>query len=609
MKSADVISLPQFLGKLPKLIQGLPGLIKGLKVGNTEDKTKIAGIGLCVQQAQQSNPDGLAFIQEDIQLTYTQFNEWANRMAHFLLSTGLKKGDAVAVMIESRAEILIAMTACAKIGVVAALINTTLRGKVLIHSVNLVKPKAVIVGEELLEHYESVQGDLLIPTDSRYFLADNHTLTNPGLAPAGWKNLALLIQDQISENLINTQKIYVNDPCFYIYTSGTTGMPKAVVFNHGRFMKAYGGFGYGGIRLTCDDKMYVALPFYHATAMAVCWGAILAGSATLVMKRKFSASQFWQDIRDYNVTAFGYVGELCRYLMDQPVNAQDLQNNVRVMVGNGLRPSIWNDFKTRFGVPKVLEFYASSEGNIAFTNIMNFENTVGLSPFPYAIVKYDKEKEAVVKDKKDHLIRVSKGEAGLLIGEITNKTPFHGYTQSSNTEKCILRNVFKEGDAWFDSGDLMRDIGFKHAQFVDRLGDTFRCKGENVSTTEVEFIVDGIEKISETIVYGVEIPNTNGRAGMASIRLDCDVNEFDFKSFLSKLKNELPHYAIPVFLRISDEVDTTGTFKHKKAPLKERGFDLSKQQAPLYVWLPKADAYVPLCEHVQTKIEEGFYQY
>ncbi len=609
MKSSDVISWPQFLGKIPALVQGLPGLIKGLKMGDTEDKTRTVGIGLCVQLAQQQNPDGLAFIQGDIQLTYTQFNEWANRMAHFLLSTGLKKGDTIAIMIENRAELMVAVTACAKIGVVSALINTTLRGKVLIHSVNLVKPKAVILGEEMLESYESVNNDLVIPQDSRYFLADSDTLTNPGIAPTGWKNLALLLQNESHENLINTQHIHVNDPCFYMYTSGTTGMPKAVVFNHGRFMKAYGGFGYGGLRLNGADKMYVALPFYHATAMAVCWGAILAGNATLVMKRKFSASQFWQDIRDHNVTAFGYVGELCRYLMDQPANALDLQNNVRAMVGNGLRPSIWKDFKARFGVSKVLELYASSEGNIAFTNILNFENTVGLSPLPYAIVKYDKEKEAVIKNDKGQLIKVSKGEAGLLIGEITDKTPFNGYTQSSNTEKCILRNVFKEGDAWFDSGDLMRDMGFKHAQFVDRLGDTFRWKGENVSTTEVEYIVDGVEQISETIVYGVEIPNTNGRAGMASIRLDCEESEFDFKSLLNTLKNELPHYAIPVFLRISEEVDTTGTFKHKKAPLKERGFDLSKQQEPVYVWLPKTEEYVPLDKTVQTKIEEGFYQY
>jgi len=609
MKESDVISWSQFLGKVPSLLGGLPGLVKGLKVGSSKDKTRPVGIGLCVEQAQQKNPDGLAIMYQDVRITYTEFNSWANRLASYLLSTGLKKGDTVAIMVENRPELMIAVTACAKIGVVGAMINTTLRGKVLIHSINLVKPKAVILGEELLAAYEEVNDSLVIPQDSRYFLADTHTLKDSGVAPEGWENLATAIKFQSSANLPNSQQIYVDDPCFYIYTSGTTGMPKAVVFNHGRFMKAYGGFGYGGLRLNKSDRMYVPLPFYHATAMAVCWGSILAGNAALIMRRKFSASNFWQDVREYDATAFGYVGELCRYLMDQPLSASDLKNNVRAMVGNGLRPSIWKGFKDRFGIAKVLELYASSEGNVAFTNILNFENTVGLSPLPYAIVKYDKEKEAPITDAKGRLIRVAKGEAGLLIGEITDKTPFHGYTESKNTEKSIMRNAFKDGDAWFNTGDLMRNMGFKHAQFVDRLGDTFRWKGENVSTTEVEFIVDGVDNISETIVYGVEIPNTNGRAGMASIRLDCEESEFDFKTLLSKLKSELPPYAVPVFLRISDEVDTTGTFKHKKAPLKERGFDLSKQQTPVYVWLPKSDEYVPLCKTIQSKIEEGFYQY
>ncbi len=609
MNHEDVISWPQFLAKVPSLIQGLPGLVKGLKVGSSKDKTRPVGLGLCVEAAQQNNPDGLAIMEGDVQLSYTRFNQWANQMAHFLLSTGLNKGDTVAIMIENRAELMVAVTACAKIGVVSALINTSQRGKVLTHSINLVAPKAVILGEELLQAYEEVNDSLVILQDKRYFLADMHTLIGSGVTPDGWKNLAELIKDQSINNLKNTQEIYVDDALFYIYTSGTTGLPKAVIFNHGRFMKAYGAFGFGAVKLKAIDRLYVTLPFYHATAMAVCWGSVLAGNATLIMRRKFSASRFWDDVREYKATAFGYVGELCRYLMDQPQKSNDNENGIRLIIGNGLRASIWGDFKRRFNVNTVLELYASSEGNIGFTNFLNFDNTVGLSPFPYAIVQYDKEKETPVTDAKGRLIKVKKGEAGLLIGKITDKTPFHGYTDKQKTEKSILRNAFKKGDAWFDTGDMMRPMGFRHAQFVDRLGDTFRWKGENVSTTEVELIVDGIEKISESIVYGVEIPNTNGRAGMASIRLDCEESEFDFKSLLSSLKSALPHYAVPVFLRISAEVDTTGTFKHKKAPLKEKGFDLSKQDSPVYVWLPKAQEYVPMCKEIQGKIEAGHYNY
>ena len=609
MNHEDVISWPQFLAKVPSLIQGLPGLVKGLKVGSSKDKTRPVGLGLCVEQAQQNNPNGLAIMEGDVQLTYTRFNQWANQMAHFLLSTGLNKGDTVAIMIENRAELLVAVTACAKIGVVSALINTSQRGKVLTHSINLVSPKAVILGEELLQAYEEVNEGLVIPQDKRYFLADVHTLIGAGVTPVGWQNLAELIKNQSVENPKNSQEIYVDDALFYIYTSGTTGLPKAVIFNHGRFMKAYGAFGFGAVKLKTTDRLYVTLPFYHATAMAVCWGSVLAGNATLIMRRKFSASRFWDDVQKYKATAFGYVGELCRYLMDQPKRSDDHKNSIRLIVGNGLRASIWGDLKRRFDVETVLELYASSEGNIGFTNFLNFENTVGLSPFPYAIVQYDKEKEAPVRDAKGRLLKVKKGEAGLLIGKITDKTPFHGYTDKEKTEKSILRNAFKKGDAWFDTGDMMRPMGFRHAQFVDRLGDTFRWKGENVSTTEVELIVDGVDKISETVVYGVEIPNTNGRAGMASIRLDCEVSEFDFKSLLSSLKSALPHYAVPVFLRISDEVDTTGTFKHKKAPLKEKGFDLSKQDNPVYVYLPKAQEYVPMCKDIQGKIEAGHYNY
>lgn len=609
MKNSNVISWPKILSKLPSFTVGLPALVNGLRIANSQDKTRSVGIGLCVEQVQKKHPDGIAILYEDTAISYTELNDWANRLAHYLLSTGVKKGDSIVVMIENRPELLATIIACAKIGVVTALINTSLRGKVLEYSINLVKPGAVILGEELLQAYEEVSEHLVIPHDRRYFLADANTLEEAGDAPTGWQNLTKNIQGLSIENPATTKDIYVEDPCFYIYTSGTTGMPKAVNFNHGRFMKAYGAFGHGTIRLNQADRMLVTLPFYHVTAMAVCWGSVLAGGATLVMKRKFSARQFWDDVRKYKVTAFGYVGELCRYLMDQPEKETDRQNDVRLMTGNGLRPAIWQAFKKRFGISHVYEVYGSSEGNIVFSNILNLDNTVGYCPLKYAIVKYDKENEEPVLDAKGRFIKVNKGEVGLLIGEISDKTPFDGYTDSSKTESCIIRGAFKEGDAWFNTNDLMRDMGFKHAQFVDRLGDTFRWKGENVSTTEVESIMDSANLVSESVVYGVEIPHTNGRAGMASLRLACGESAFDFKALLQKLKSELPSYALPIFLRISKEVDTTQTFKHKKGELKKNGFDLSKQLNSIYVWLPQADEYVKMTKAIQEKIEQGVYRY
>lgn len=609
MSHSDVITLPQFLGQVPGLIAGLPGMIKGLRLGNPPKKEVTVGLGWCVEEAARKNPNGDAIVFEDRTISYAEFNAWANRIANLLVSRGIKKGDTVAVMIENRPELMVTVTALAKIGAISALVNISQRNKVLIHSINLVESKAAIVGAELIEAYEEVGEHLTVQPEHKYFFADCDTLKDSGQAPQGWTNLAEETKGQSSATPPTYGEVRFEDPCFYIYTSGTTGLPKAVVFNQGRFMKAYGAFGFSAVKLKPSDRMYVTLPFYHATAMAVCWGSVLAKGSCLIMARKFSASGFWHDIRRHNATAFGYVGELCRYLMDQPVRENDRDNNVRLIVGNGLRPSIWKDFKQRFGIQKVLELYASSEGNIGFTNFLNFDNTVGLSPLPYAIVKYDKENEAPIRDKNGRMIKVKKGEVGLLIGEITDKTPFHGYTDPNKTEQCILRDVMKKGDAWFNTGDMMRDLGFKHAQFVDRLGDTFRWKGENVSTTEVEFILDGIPQISETVAYGVEIPNTNGRAGMASIRLDCETNEFDFKNLYAELRKELPAYAVPIFLRISDGMEVTGTFKHKKAPLKDAGFDLNKQDNPVYVWLPGSDTYVPLSQGLQEQIENGEYRY
>ncbi|MFT6600857.1 MAG: citronellyl-CoA synthetase, partial [Alloalcanivorax sp.] len=517
MSQTDVITLPKVLGKVPEVVMNLPGLIKGSRMSKITDTTTPLGLGVAFENVAAQNPEGIAVIYRDRRFTYRQFNAWANRIADYLASIGLKKGDTVAVDMENRPEFPATLIGCAKLGVCAALINTSQKGKVLTHSFNLVNPKAAIIGQEVAEVIQGVRDDLDLKQNFFYF-ADQDTLADPGTAPEGFSNLATSIQGCSSENPASTHQTFLRDPLFYIYTSGTTGLPKAVVFNHGRWEKAHGGFGFSSVRLTKTDRLYCTLPLYHATGLVVCWASVIAGQASLVLARRFSASRFWDDIREYRCTAFGYVGELCRYLHEQPEKPDDGDNPVHTIVGNGLRPGIWKAFKSRFGIRRVAEFYTASESNVAFTNVFNFDNTVGFSPVSYAIVKYDKEADEPVRDNKGFMIKVGKGESGLMLGEITDKTPFDGYTDKDKTEKAIFRDVFKKGDAWFNTGDMMRDIGFRHAQFVDRLGDTFRWKGENVSTTEVEQILDGFEQVVESVVYGVEIPGTNGRAGMAELR-------------------------------------------------------------------------------------------
>ncbi len=606
----DVITFPKIATRLPPLLKKLPHVIKGLILANDTRPKKPMGLGWAFEKAVKQNPYGPAILYLDRSYSYAQMNEWANQIAHCLLARGLKKGDVIAVILENRPELMAVSIAVAKIGVTAALVNTSQTGKVLTHSINLVKPSLLIVGEEKTAALDDIRSQLSLPEDSYYWLADTDTRTQPLEAPTGYHNLATAIEKFPRFNPPTTQQVFYGDGLFYIYTSGTTGLPKAVIFRHGRWMKAYGTFGYI-MDMKPTDVMYATLPLYHATGMVVCWACAIAGGAGFAIRRKFSAREFWNDCRQFNATAIGYVGELCRYLVDQPPSPLDRQHKVRQMIGNGMRPVIWNKFKQRFGVEEVLELYASSEGNVGFSNIFNFDNTVGFSPTPYAIVKYDREANQPIKDDNGFMIKVATGESGLLIGEITKRAPFDGYTDPAKNEACIFNNVFKEGDRYFNTGDLVRDIGFRHAQFVDRLGDTFRWRGENVSTTEVENLLSDFDAISEAIVYGVEIKDTNGRAGMAAITLapGQSFDQAQSAALIQYCRREMPAYAIPVFLRIQQQVETTGTFKYQKNNLKTDGFNPAKTTEPLWAWLPGTDHYTPVTPELYARIEAGEFRF
>jgi citronellyl-CoA synthetase len=322
------------------------------------------------------------------------------------------------------------------------------------------------------------------------------------------------------------------------------------------------------------------------------------------MRRKFSASAFWDDIRKYQATCFGYVGELCRYLLNRPAQPDDADNRVRLMIGNGLRPSIWQAFKARFGIEVVAELYASSEGNIGFSNVFNLDNTVGFSTAPYKLVRFHEGTRDPIRNARGRLEEVAKGEPGLLIGAITRKWSFEGYTQKEATEQSILRDAFRKGDAWFNTGDVLREIGCRHLQFVDRMGDTYRWKGENVSTTEVEHILDASGQVREAIVYGVEIPGTNGKAGMATL-VPRDDQAFQANALLTHLRRHLPGYAVPVFLRVTHDIEKTGTFKYRKVDLQKLGYALERPDDEVYVWLPGTHEYTRLTPALVRRIDAG----
>lgn len=606
----DTITWGMMLRKLPSIAKAIPRVVKGMKAANVKDPTQPCGLGWSFEQATLRNPDGPALLQGEVALTYAQVNQWANRIAHYLIAQGIRKGDVVAVFIENRPELLVTILAVAKVGAISALLNTSQTRDTLAHSLNLVAPAAIIVGEELIPAFSAVRERVSIEAARTWFVADRDTFSHPGIAPDGFINLMTASADNSSANPASSQQVFFDDPCFYIYTSGTTGLPKAGVFKHGRWMRSSASFGLIALDMRPEDVVYCTLPLYHATGLCVCWGSAVSGASGFAIRRKFSASQFWNDVRKYRATTLGYVGELCRYLVDQPPSANDNKHSVTKMIGNGLRPGAWGEFKTRFAVNHICELYAASDGNIGFTNILNFDNTVGFSLMSWELAAYDHDSGAPIRDAKGFMRKVAKGEQGLLLAKIDDKAPLDGYTDPQKTEKVVLHDVFEKGDRYFNTGDLLRNIGFGHAQFVDRLGDTFRWKGENVSTTEVENILLQHPTISEAVAYGVEIRNTNGRAGMAAITPAESLATLDFSELLAFAREQMPAYAVPLFLRVKVKMETTGTFKYQKTRLKDEAFDPGKTgDDPIYAWLPGTQTYVQVTPQLLADIHGGAFRY
>ena len=604
--NSEMITLGMMLRKVPTIVRALPRLVRGIRVANITDPDQPCGLGWTFEQATQRNPEGAALLYGDQVLSYRQANQHANRIAHHLQAQGIGKGDVVALFIENRPELLLTVLAVAKVGGICAMLNTAQTQAVLVHSLTLVDPVAIVVGAELVEAYDAVRGQVAIDPQRTWYVAEQPAAP----VPAGYVDLMAASADCSPDNPASSQQIYFNDPCFYIYTSGTTGLPKAGIFKHGRWMKSSASFGTIALDMGPEDVVYCTLPLYHATGLCVCWGSAIAGASGFAIRRKFSASQFWDDVRKFNATTLGYVGELCRYLIDQPPSPRDRDNRVVKMIGNGLRPGVWGPFKERFGVEHICELYAASDGNIGFTNVLNFDNTIGFSLMHWALVDYAHDTCEPIRGSNGFMREVQKGGQGLLLARIDDKAPFDGYTDPEKNRKVVLSDVFEKGDRYFNTGDLLRSIGFGHAQFVDRLGDTYRWKGENVSTTEVENIFMQHPQITEAVAYGVEIANTNGRAGMAAITPSESLATLDMRALLQFALSQMPAYAVPLFLRIKVKMETTGTFKYQKVRLKEEAFDPARVgDDPLYAWLPGTDAYVPVTEQVLVDIQGGKYRY
>ncbi|KAJ8249311.1 hypothetical protein GJAV_G00233430 [Gymnothorax javanicus] len=492
--------------------------------------------------------------------------------------------------------------ALAKLGCPVALLNNNIKAKSLLHCFNCCAAKLLIAATELQSVVEDVLPSLQEQGVLVFIMAAE--CSSPGMQSLNDK------VEQAEDRPIapsRREHVTLKSPAVYIYTSGTTGLPKAALINQSRLQLGLTTLASNGV--TADDVVYVSLPLYHSSGFVIGFVGALETGSTIILRRKFSASQFWEDCRKHQVTVIQYIGEVLRYLCNTPKRDNDRDHKVRLAVGNGLRPEVWREFLHRFGNIQIREFYGATEGNVAFVNYTGKIGAVGRincfhkKIFPYALLKYDTEREEPVRDHRGLCIEAGKGETGLFVSRITKIAPFVGYAgNDQQTEKKRLRDVFQKGDLYFNSGDLLRVDHQNFVYFQDRVGDTFRWKGENVSTAEVSDVLALNDCIQEANVYSVKVPGHEGRIGMAAVTLKAGA-EFDPTAVYGQISSYLPAYAWPRFLRIQDFLEVTGTFKQMKLKLVDEGFNPATVSGPLYFLDQQEKRYVPMTQQIYNFIE------
>jgi fatty-acyl-CoA synthase len=546
----------------------------------------------------QTHGDRRALISERETLTYQMLTERANRYARWALKQNLGKGETICLLMPNRPDYLAIWLGITSVGGVVSLLNTQLRGPSLAHCIDIVAPRHVIVAGELAEAYRTAA------------IASAPQVWSHG---GGFDRIDREIEKFSGVPLSAAERrgVSIADRALTIYTSGTTGLPKAANVSHYRLLQWSLWFA-GLMKAGPDDRIYDCLPLYHSVGGVVATGALLVSGGAVMIAEKFSVQRFWDDIVQWDCTLFQYIGELCRYLVNAPPHPRERAHRLRLCAGNGLRADIWERFQSRFRIPKILEFYAATEGNVSLYNVEGKAGAIGRVPpflkhrFPLALVKFDDATGAPARDSNGRCLRCVTGEAGEALGRIRGASQsgggFEGYTSTEDTERKILRDVFEPGDAWYRTGDLMRMDASGFYYFVDRIGDTFRWKGENVATSEVADAIMAVPGIVETTVYGVAVPGTEGAAGMAVLVGDGDLSLPDLRQHLAQ---RLPPYARPLFLRLKDGIDVTGTFKHKKSDLIREGFDPMATPDAIYFDDPAQQAYVRLDPALHARIRAG----
>jgi len=555
---------------------------------------------VCRDQAEKI-PDRVALRFEKEEVRFGEFNLGVNRYANLLKRRGVGKGDVVNLMMENSPAVLMAQGACAKLGAIGALVNHYLEGDALAHVQRSSRARIALV--------DRPSARAMLPLLERLGEIEVHADV-PDLVAEGSRFFPLAEElADASTDEPDIPDVKISDVFLYVYTSGTTGFPKPAIVRHVRFTA-------GGHSLaillgeTPDDCVYAPTPLYHGYANFVGFAPAFHTGASFASRRKFSATEFLDDVRRHRVTIFAYVGELCRYLMRQPPTPRDRDHSIRLATGPGLRPDIWEAFRERFGIGRIIDSYGQTEGNVSLQNRRGRVGSCGrCAPFTHdqlKLVRYDHEAGDIVRGSDGFLIECGVGEAGELVSRIAKDTPmsFDGYADKKDNERKILRDCFEKGDVYMRTGDLLKRDYASYYYFVDRIGDTFRWRGENVATMEVEHLLNRAPGVHETAVYGVQVPGTEGRAGMALV-VPADGGTLDLAAFHAYAVESLPPYARPLFVRVAGALDITGNFKNRKVRLQEESFDPARVSDPLWFRDDERAAYVPLDAALHAEIVRG----
>lgn len=538
---------------------------------------------LLVQELGAVHGDRPALLGEGDTLSFRELAARAAHYADWAAAQGIRPGQVVGLLMPNCAEYAAIWLGLSRTGAVVALLNGNLQGNALLHCIRTARCSHLIVGAELWKWAACVLPELTQTACWLHGVAPGVTLPRVDLPtaaagdappPARPPDLALLI-----------------------FTSGTTGLPKAARITHARLLEWSFWFA-AMMDVTAEDRLYNCLPMYHSTGGVVGIGAMLVRGGSAVIRKRFSASRFWNDIVRTECTIFLYIGELCRYLLLSRPDSQENSHRLRLCCGNGMRGDVWTQFQERFGIPRVLEFYAATEGNVSLYNCEGKPGAIGRVPgflahrFPIALVKCDPVSGEILRDDAGRCMRCAPGEPGEAIGKVqaAAESRFDGYTDEKASAAKLLHDVFAAGDRWFRTGDLMRKDEAGYYYFVDRLGDSFRWKGENVSTAEVAEILRGCPGVREAVVFGIAIPGNEGKAGMAAITTDY---HFSLRRLQAHLVQTLPSYARPVFIRRCRSLQATGTFKLVKAELERDGYAHAPASDPVWMFDPKSDRFVP----------------